>query len=232
MRIKAEENRKSFDELSNKENCARIFVEGESDRIILGALLKTFKQSHFDSLLIETKTSGAGHAYVIDMLHHWRRRHKHHQNEAKAIGIVDEDAAGEKKQWNQEPNNTNSAKCFIWPKPQSFIDLDRTILNASLSLETLYPKDIWVHAEENEWLEEIKPLGYLKEDYLNKIVEEEKRKGDFITDTTPLFVTHNVRSDKKISLAKYVANKPSNYLRQNFGFMSDFFDQIITYLEV
>lgn len=51
-----------------QDNCASIFVEGESDRIILARALGLFFPEAVGSVRFATKRAGAGHTYVIDML--------------------------------------------------------------------------------------------------------------------------------------------------------------------
>lgn len=55
------------------QNRAKILVEGERDRIFLSKCLKVFYPAASSKIDFETKNSGGGHTYVIDMLNGWRQ---------------------------------------------------------------------------------------------------------------------------------------------------------------
>lgn len=125
------------------ENCARIFVEGESDRIVLARALELFFPAAIGQVRFETKRDGAGHGYVIDTLIGWRSQHKHHPERPKAVGIVDGDAGQARGDFNKQPDNVKSAKCFVYPAPANLRAARATHFVIHASLETLYPREVW-----------------------------------------------------------------------------------------
>lgn len=232
IRTEAEENKKLFENLKNQEDCACIFVEGLSDKIFLERVIDVFMPEANQRILVETKESGAGHNYVLDMLAHWRARHKHHTDDSKALGIVDEDASKGRTQWNQVPGNTSSAKCFVWPRPPQFIGIDRTSFNISLSLEVLYPEDIWKSAYNQDWLEERMPTEIFKKEVLNEMISAGQPMNGRIPENAPLFLTHNVKSDRKIQIARMVARKADAYFKESMPYMDDFLEDLMEYLDI
>lgn len=230
LRAEASENQKIFDDLQHKATCYGIFVEGESDKLVIGRALKIFEPKLFGSVFIETKASGAGHTYVIDMLSHWRSRHKHHVTEPKSVGIVDEDASKEKNDWNKGIDNTLSAKCFLLPKSQDFVSIDRGIFKSTLSLESLYPKEIWEYAKQKGWLEEIDKKNYFQPVIIDQLIEQTKKAEDFLSDKTPLFITHQFKNEYKITAAKYVCSKSEDFFQENLIVLSKLFEDIKKYL--
>lgn len=230
LRVEANENKKIFEALQRKATCSGIFVEGESDKLVINKALKIFKPEFSQKVFVETKISGAGHSYVIDMLSHWRSRHKHHITEPKAAGIVDEDASKERTEWNKVPDNTSSAKCFVLPKTQEFISVDRAVFKVSLSLETLYPISIWQYAKNQGWLEEIDKKDYFHSAIVDQLIEQTKKPSDYISEVTPLFITHKFKKDKKINAATYVCKQSDEFFKDNFGVLNKFLDEVKTYL--
>lgn len=137
-----------------KQDRPKIFVEGESDRIILHRCAAIFHGERAALVDFETKLQGAGHNYVIDMLNGWRSQHKHHQNGPKAAGILDGDAAKAKSDWNAADGNINSAKAFCYPKPAHAIAALQAGFRLPVTLEVLYSADIWSWAEGRSHLED------------------------------------------------------------------------------
>ena len=232
LKKEAKENEKAFDELKSKNSKARIFVEGFSDKIIFDRCIKAFYPELAGKVDVETKADGAGHTYVIDMLEHWRARHKHHPNEPKAVGVVDDDATSEKKTWNKNSKNVLSAKCFLLPKSQTYIEVDRTTYKVLYSLETMYPSEVWQYAFEKGWLNEKARNEILTEAIITKILEEEKKPSDYIKKDTPLFITHSVNYDKKISIAKHLASKSDEYFETNIPVLKQLLEEIKEYLNL
>lgn len=231
LKASANENKKLFDELANKNLCARIFVEGTSDKMLFEKALGVFYPSYIDRITFETKEFSAGHSYVIDMLHHWRSRHKHHPEDPRAAGILDDDAKKQKVEWNDSADNTKSAKCFLLPKPPSFINIiNKNEFNVALSLEILYPEEIWKEAKKKNWLRARENTDYLKKDVMERIIKGDLSLSDLITPQTPLFVTHEVSPYKKGSIAKYICDEDHNFFKSNLSYLEKTLKEIIEYL--
>jgi hypothetical protein len=136
-----------------EQNCPKIFVEGESDRIILEHALEIFFPRAVGMVSFETKRDGAGHNYVVDMLVGCRSQHKHHTDRPKAVGIVDGDAADSRRKFNEQPDNIRSAKCFCYPTPTHLHAALAAGFKVPVTLESLYPASVWDDALNADRLE-------------------------------------------------------------------------------
>lgn len=185
-----------------EELCPRIFVEGESDRLILARALQLFFPAAVGHVSFETKRDGAGHSYVIDMLSGWRSQHKHHPERPKAVGIIDGDAAAEKNAFNVQPDNIKSAKCFVYPTPAVL----RAPLNAGFrifaTLETLYPITVWQDALGRNHLAQRSPQKVYPSSLVDRILLGEAAAEDGLDPAWAIFVTHDVDNDHKIGTAQ------------------------------
>ena len=185
-----------------EENCARIFVEGESDRLILQRALSLFFPHVVDQLRLETKRDGAGHTYVIDMLLGWRSQHKHHPERPKAVGVVDSDAAQSKSDFNAQVDNIRSAKCFLYPTPPMLRQVRAAGFQVPATLEVLYPMEIWSQAQRQGHLSLREPLKVYPKGLANSILRGEARAEDSLNDEWALLVTHDFDPHQKIPTAQ------------------------------
>lgn len=182
--------------------CPRIFVEGESDRIVLTRALQLFFPQAVEAVRFETKLEGAGHSYVLDMLMGWRSQHKHHPDRPKAAGIVDGDAGAERKRFNEVPDNIRSAKCFVFPTPATLHGALGAGFRVPVTLETLYPHETWLQAQAQGRLEPRDPVKIYPTNLINQILSGAAQAGDGLAEEWAIFATHDFRPDAKIPTAQ------------------------------
>lgn len=200
-----------------EQHCPRIFVEGESDKIVLERALQLFFPHAVDAVRFETKRDGAGHSYVIDMLLGWRAHHKHHPERPKAIGIVDGDAAAEKAAFNKLPDNIKSAKCLSYPAPAVLRAALAAGFRVPATLEVLYPIVVWKDAQIRGHLEQRNQVKIYPSALTNRIIRGEARAGDELDDRWAIFVTHDLSSDQKISTARRLCRNDDQTCRVTFA---------------
>jgi len=179
----------------------RIYVEGESDRLVLERALQVFFPSAADAVILETKREGGGHRYVIDMLESWRAQHKHHSYLPKAAGIVDGDAAKERKEFNSNPDNTKSAKCFKYGNSHSLQGALAAGFKVPATLEALYPYAIWVAGHTEGHLKPRSGSTVFPSHLIDRILVGEISAKDVLDDAWALLVTHDFDGRKKIPVA-------------------------------
>lgn len=196
-----------------QENCPRIFVEGESDRLVLQRALALFFPAAVNQLRFETKLGGAGHGYVIDMLSGWRSQHKHHSDRPKAAGIVDGDASEESKSFNSQPDNVRSAKCFIYPTPTHLRGARAAGFKVHATLETLYPRAVWADAERCGHLERRDPSKIYPSDLIRQIVQGEVEPSAVLDPEWGVFVTYDFSPERKISTARRLSQESDEVCR-------------------
>lgn len=161
----------------------------------------------------ETKPTGAGHTYVIDMLAAWRGVHKHHPTRPKASGIVDSDANSEKIQFNDGDGNVKSAKCFCYRKPPSLIPILRAGFKIPTTLETLYQPDRWESAYRSGHLVLRDKNKTLPEEIKRQLLNEEVRLADVIQDEWELYALYDFDYQQKVPTARTVLNLPEGQAR-------------------
>lgn len=213
-----------------QQNRCKIFIEGESDRVILGRCLEVYFPEHSKKIDLVTKTTGAGHSYVIDMLMGWRAYHKHHPTGPRAAGLLDSDAGAERKKWNQHSDNIASAKCFLYPKPPHAIEALSAGFKIAVTLEVLYDIDIWKWAQRKGYLEPRVLADVFPKDMTEKILRGEDPSGVAIDQSYAIYVTNNFCYDKKITVANHVAGLNEDRFKQQFSGLAKELGEIIRYL--
>jgi len=212
--------------------CPRIFIEGESDRIVLARALQLFFPDLVDAVRFETKHDGAGHHYVIDMLMGWRSQHKHHPDRPKAVGIVDSDANAEKKAFNDEPDNIRSAKCFSYPKPALLHGALNAGFRVPVTLEVLYPHAVWVDALAKGYLTPRDRLKVYPTALINAILSGAAQPGDGLEEAWAIFVSYDFRSDVKIAAAQELARQGDAVCAETLANFRPILTQALTFLGV
>jgi predicted ATPase len=140
----------------NQNNLPTIFVEGATDYLVLKRLLELFRPAQAQQVFIAEPPQRAGANYVANMLRSWEFRTKHlpPAQRRTAVGIVDRDPEGDGACSRFENDNVNwrhvsLMKLDIPEHLAPACDLGITI---PVSLEELWPADVWTHAAHQGWL--------------------------------------------------------------------------------
>lgn len=217
-----------------KQNRPKIFVEGESDKIVLERCVKAFYPDCSSLVDFETKESGGGHEFVIDMLRGWRAHHKHHPQRPRAAGILDLDANEQRKAWNRTEGVISSAKCFCYPKPPHIIPILQAHYRLQITLEHLYDEEIWEWADSQGMLESRTPRELLEiypEERLVALVQGD----DFsprISGRKEIFVRKKFRLGTKVDVARHVSRFKDEDVHARMCFMKPFLFEVLSYLGV
>jgi hypothetical protein len=137
-------------------NKATIFVEGPTDRRLLGETIHLFFSEYEPKLSVRSSTHhGGGHGWVGEQLIAW----SYSRPTARAVGVFDKDAEAQRtmKEATQKMNNPSSGKkafgLSLMPN-----DLLKTCstrhFKIPFALEEVLPETAWDHAEANGWLED------------------------------------------------------------------------------
>lgn len=211
-------------------NCPRIFVEGESDRLVLERSLGLFFPQANDRVRFETKLGGAGHSYVIDMLIGWRSQHKHHPNRPKAAGIVDSDANESRVKFNKEASNICSAKCFVYPKVPPLQASHAAGFKIPATLETLYPQEIWAYAKMHGHLKSRDMLKVYPEDLTRKILEGKRKPREGLDPSWAIYADYDFAADKKITTARRLCSATDDICRGTLAEFEPILRDVLLYL--
>jgi len=211
-------------------NCPTIFVEGESDRLVVRRSLELFYPEVANDVRVETKREGAGHSYVIDMLIGWRSQHKHHPERPKAAGIVDGDAKYEKTEFNKQPDNVKSAKCFVYPAPEKLRAANAAHFKVPATLETMYPQEIWTSADENGHLVGRNLRKVCHPNLVERIIEGETTFDDELHEAWAYLVKHDFAKDTKVATATQLCGQSDQQCGRNFAELRPLLNETLTYL--
>lgn len=214
--------------------CSYLYVEGESDRIILSKAISLFAPEYANKIAIETKSYGGGHTYVVDMLSAWRHIHKHHADRPKAAGLVDGDADGKdaKNQWNKGKDNCISAKCFVLNPPAFAHPIKSSGFLIPIVLETLYPRRIWEDELSRKKLEAFDYYGVLHEDKKRELAEsKDVSVDDLIDEDWNIYIKYKFSKDRKVPVANKITMGPNEgVVRQNLLMFEPVVMEIVSYL--
>ncbi|MEH7876598.1 AAA family ATPase [Rhizobium laguerreae] len=209
----------------------KIFVEGESDRIVLRRCAQIFHPARATLIDFETKRAGAGHSYVIDMLNAWRHQHKHHNEGPRAAGLLDGDAIHEKQSWNQADGNVDSAKAFCYPKPPHAIAALKDGFRLPVSLEILYPETVWEWAESRGMLEDRNRTGTYPAGMVEEILKGNRRDVE-LDGTYARYVTRQFATGTKVECANHVARQSEARILADFAGLGRLLGEVFDYLAV
>lgn len=215
-----------------QENCPRIFVEGESDRLVLARALELFFPAAVNQVRFETKREGAGHSYVIDMLVGWRSQHKHHPERPKAVGIIDGDAAQAKTDFNKQPDNVKSAKCFVYPAPDNVRAARSAHFSVHASLETLYPADVWTTARTRNHLTRRDPGKVCHPDLVKRILLGETTLEEQLNPSWAYLVRDDFSTDHKIPTARRLCLQTDQLCRETLANFEPLLREALTFLGI
>ncbi len=230
-RVRRQEHARSEVEQLALANRRKIFVEGDTDKIILEKALRVFSPDKAGEIDVETKV-GAGINYVIDMLQSWRSKSKHHPELPKAAGVLDLDpeARNAIKKWNSVPDNIRSAKCFKLPTPPHFHPLLQAGFNVPIVLECLYDRPSWEWAYERTHLKRRDITGVISKELNNQIVSAETTLDEHLQDDWAIFVKWEFEQAGKGPMARHYARKNDDDFRTRMYFLEPTITEIVAYL--
>lgn len=230
--VRQQEEAKAIAAQLAQENCPRIFVEGESDKLILARALELFFPTTVNQVRFETKREGAGHSYVIDMLVGWRSQHKHHPERPKAVGIVDGDASQAKTEFNRHPDNVKSAKCLVYSAPAAVREARAAHFNVHASLETLYPVAIWTNAGARNHLTRRDPGKVCHPDLVNRILLGETTLEEQLDPNWAFLVRDDFASEHKIPTARRLCQQADPACRETLANFEPLLLEALTFLGI
>jgi hypothetical protein len=187
---------------------SHLYVEGESDRIIIVKALELYQPNFANRITVITKLSGAGHSYVHDMLSAWRHMHKHNPERPKSAGLVDCDDAGKlvRKTWNDGDRNCESAKCFALEVPQHIRPMKTAGFKIPVVLETLYPPHIWAAESRSGNLIQYPVQKILNDTLIERVINERTTLSELHAEEWWSLYMGHITNERKIRLANEISN--------------------------
>lgn len=188
-------------------NHPTIFVEGPTDKIILDAIRKRFFPNCIQVRIVCAKSNGGGHAWVKDSLIAWH----HGRASRRAVGLFDGDAAAQESLdefieivESRTKGQHRALQLRLKPAGVS-LEIVKAKLRVPVAIEEICPRECWVRAFSNKWLEARPNLNNLY-----KFEEADVTFNDWIQSRLPddelrTIATMRVATDYKEKFAKYVA---------------------------
>lgn len=210
-----------------------IFVEGKTDRLILKATLGKFYDQHKEDINFETLERSAGASWVERQLFIWAKslsKKKGSENYLKAVGIFDDDEAGNKAIENVKEDIIHGSaedKTFAILKAcYKYSPLLKSIKKKGIifptTIEDLSCLEAFKEAKKNHWLikrdaEKItinKNIINLKIEDLNEDALLERG----FDDNEILFILYKINDDFKFDYADFLITMESKHLI-NFSYL-------------
>ena len=231
-RVREQEAARVEAERLAKEGRSKLFVEGPSDREVIGKALRVFAPGHASQIDIETAESGGGHLYVIDRLVGWAAVAKHVPNTARAAGLVDRDpdAKAAANEWNGGQGNTRFAKCMGLRAPEHLHAVLHAGFQVPVVLETLYDRRAWEWAEQKGYLMDRPLVKSLPSDLAEQILNQEATLADNLPEDWEIYVRRQFRQEGKGPVARYFAQRPDQEFRERLPCLQEVVEEIVGYL--
>ena len=136
-------------------NHPTIFVEGPTDKTILGAILMRYFPTCGDARIVCATNNGGGHAWVKDSLIAWH----HLRGSKRAVGLFDGDAAAQESLdefveivESRTKNAHRALQLRLKPAGVS-LDIVKAKLKVPVAIEEVCPRECWATANAKGWLE-------------------------------------------------------------------------------
>lgn len=218
-----------------------IYVEGLTDKDIFNTAVNLFKPHLKDKLIVKSD-SNAGAKWVSNQIVAWAHSRVEGTNDnKKAIGILDGDQAGiDAKNEVDRIIKTDSAKRKYYKLILLSADFARgTIpirakgLKIPITLEELFPANIWKYAKSKDWLKERPPENIVLENP-NDWNRRKESLDDYISKLdipdSALIYLYTFKNGKKQKFVNYVCQLSKREKREVFTNFTSILDQIESFL--
>ncbi len=205
----------------NQNNLPTLFVEGATDYMVFKKLLELFRPAQAQQIYLAEPPQRAGANYVANMLRSWefRTKHLHVAQRRDAVGIVDGDIEG-----NQACNRfEGEGVCWRYvsliqlPIPAHLKAPSALGINFPITLEELWPADVWAHADEAGWLASRPKKGLVGEGLLQRLAEDDERLSDLVEDAWRVYFDKRANdgqaSNAKVEWATYISSLSEEQLK-------------------
>ncbi len=189
-------------------NHPTIFVEGPSDRVILQAAIKKYFPASKAKVLCSI-SNGGGHGWVKDSLIAWQ----HSRGPCRAVGLFDKDAGSEEslaefKRIVEDRAKTTARAVKYRMKPAGpALELAKLKLLVPVAIEELCPKEVWIKARDEGWLEQRSNMTTLYGFAETEVSFNEWVKTKVPDDDLRLIATNRVQATKKDKFSNYVVGR-------------------------
>jgi energy-coupling factor transporter ATP-binding protein EcfA2 len=206
-------------------NTPTIYVEGQSDHIVMTALITAMNISEGTPISVEAPPQRAGANYVANMLRAWEFKTKHLDGERyRAIGFVDCDDEGDRafNQFDKDLKRPKYVTLLKLPSSDLVTEAHSLGLQFSNCLEELFPQAWWAHARDQGWLAARDRDTILTHTALIEIANERTTRDDlYVGRDWELHATFRTLEGHKVEFANWVADLDAEELLDGLSFFSE-----------
>ena len=190
-------------------NHPTIFVEGPTDKTILGAVLKRFFPTCGEARIVCATNNGGGHAWVKDSLIAWH----HRRGPQRAVGLFDGDAAAQESldefvEIVESRTKSSHRALQLRLKPAGVsLEIVKAKLKVPVAIEEVCPRECWAKASAEGWLEARPSLNTLYKFEETDVTFKAWMKHRLPDDELRTIATMRVTTEYKEKFAKYVAGR-------------------------
>lgn len=180
----------------NRDNLPTLFVEGATEYLIFGELLKRYRPERGARMFMAEPPTRAGANYVTNMLRSWEYRMKHipTADRRRAAGIVDADSEGvaAAKRFEEDTRGRNYVEVVAIRAPEHLVGAVELGIEIPICFEELWPKDAWDDALRRRWLADRPKKGLIGARLTERLAEDDVRLSDLIEDDWKIYLEKNV----------------------------------------
>lgn len=198
-------------------NHPTIFVEGPTDKIILGAILKRHFPTCGDVRIVCATSNGGGHSWVKDSLIAWH----HRRGPKRAVGLFDGDVAAQESldefvEIVESRSKSAHRALQLRLKPAGVsLEIVRAKIKVPVAIEEVCPRECWAKASAEGWLEARPNLNTLYKFEEADVTFTDWMRCKLPDDELRTIATMRIATDFKEKFAKYVASRIND---SNCGF--------------
>ena len=201
-----------------------IYVEGQTDHIVLSALLEAMEIDPQTPVSVSRPPQRAGANYVANMLRAWEFTTKHREgNRSRAVGFVDCDDEGDGAfgRFSDELARPKHVRLLKLPSSDIVRNAHELGLQFSNCLEELFPRAWWEHANDQGWLA-VRDLDSLfsRAALLEIAHGRTTRDGLYVGQDWELHTTLCILDEHKVEFANWVAARGPEALLDGLNSLS------------
>ncbi|WGE84265.1 AAA family ATPase [Actinobacillus equuli] len=195
-----------------------LFVEGITDKVIIDHFLKK-KHPNLDILVVDSKGCNQVKHNMLSWLYNPKIEQEKHKYIAAALFDDDASAFKARKELEDYINNNDRLKkkgnkynILTLKTPQHLARVKSVLKgNFSIEIEEIFPKAIWVYADEKNWLEEQDICKLTNGCVTNPDMSAMEFIRQSFSDDEKFYAMYKIRDEKKEKFANYVIKQDISF---------------------
>jgi hypothetical protein len=161
----------------------------------------------------------------------WDYTQKHLTNPKRAAGIFDADPPGiQSMKLTNDVLKGGVAKVFKLPTPRHVQHIKGRGIHLPITLETLYPKEVWEFSLARKHLKSRKVSKILQGANAENIIRGDATLADIIGDEGACYVLYEYDPEKKNAVAEYICSRADEKAREVLINFEKIIHDVVAYL--